>query len=615
VTPPTVPDDDGAHGGADRWVALVGVGLAVVATAVQWSLSVAFDLSLLGAVPGSLAGVVFAMVGGLILVRGRGRRYGLLVLLFGVVSTTQGLADAWVELAWVARPELEWPFAMAAAWYQDTWMVLWMLGFLLLPSLFPDGRPVSPRWARAVRWTTVAWLGLIVTLMTSKRELAGFFDGRTDVAPPLNPVGLWPATTIDTGDVFGGPWVVITLVSVVVGFGSLVVRWRRSDAHLRRQLVVVAAASCLLLVIVALNVLDTFLVEGFGVDLGLADMLTVAFGVAVVVWALAFGLAVLRHRLFAIDAVVTRTVTYGILTVAVVLTYVLVVVGVGELLPGASSGGLSLAATALVAVAFDPARRWLQVRVDRTLFGLRDDPWEVLARMGEVMAGIGPPDESLQALVESVATSLKLPWVAIDLHQHDARPVRAEYGTRATVGDGPISLPLVHQDVEVGRLLASPRSAGEPLSPADLGLLTDIARQAGAVAATARLTLDLQRSRERLVVAREEERRRIRRDLHDGLGPSLDAQGLALAAAAEHIDGDPERARSLLLGLKRETQLLVAEVRRIVHGLQAQGLSAPEVVPAGAARPGAATTSRRAPTASARTPRSDHGHPREVAHG
>jgi len=163
--------------------------------------------------------------------------------------------------------------------------------------------------------------------------------------------------------------------------------------------------------------------------------------------------------------------------------------------------------------------------------------------------------------------------VAVELDQRDGQEVRAEHDP---AGDGPPSepesLPLVHRDELVGRLLAAPRSVGEQLADADRRLLADIAHQAGAVAATARLTADLQRSREQLVLAREEERRRIRRDLHDGLGPSLAAQALALDAASDQVGNDPDVTRRLLASLKTDTQQLVADIRSLVHDLRPPAL-------------------------------------------
>jgi signal transduction histidine kinase len=521
----------------------------------------------------SVVALTLAALGGLVVLRGQERTYGWLMVALGVVISTQNLAASYVGLAWVGRPDGDWPFAMAAAWYQDTWMVSWLLGFLLLPALFPDGRPASRRWGRAVHATTTAWTVVIVAFMTMERPLEGFFEGNAAIPdPPMNPTGMWAIGTADAGLVIGPPWILVTMVSVVIGIGSLVTRWRGSDGQGRRQIGLVAWALGLLLTTVGLDVIDTLLVEGPGIDLGLRGVIDLAFAVAIVAWAVALGLAVLRYRLYEVDTVVNRTIVYGVLTAGVLVAYVLVVVGVGSLLPDASGEGLALVAIVLVALAFDPARRRVQTIVNRVMFGQRDEPYTVLSRLGDIIAGAGTPVETLQTLVATVATSLKLPWVAIELDQRDEQMVRAEAGSPAVAAGDPMSVPIVHRDERVGRLLVVPRSPHEALGPADQRLLEDVARAAGAVAATARLTLDLQRSREQLVLAREEERRRIRRDLHDGLGPSLAAQTLALDAVADRIGPDPAMAKQLLGSLKHDNQKLVADIRRLVHELRPPAL-------------------------------------------
>jgi signal transduction histidine kinase len=134
------------------------------------------------------------------------------------------------------------------------------------------------------------------------------------------------------------------------------------------------------------------------------------------------------------------------------------------------------------------------------------------------------------------------------------------------------SLPLIYQAETVGRLVLAPRSPGEGFSPADRRLLEDIAHQAGVAAHSVRLTADLQRSRERLVTALEEERRRMRRDLHDGLGPALASQGLKLAAARQLLGRDPAAADLLLAQVMSQNESTVADVRRLVYALRPPAL-------------------------------------------
>jgi len=168
-------------------------------------------------------------------------------------------------------------------------------------------------------------------------------------------------------------------------------------------------------------------------------------------------------------------------------------------------------------VLVQPLRQRLQRGVNRLLYGERDEPYAVLSRLGRRLEGTLAPDAVLPAIVETVAGALKLPYAAIALREGECLAVVAAFGQ--PVGD-PLRLPLVYRHEAVGELLLAPRAPGEPFSPADRRLLDDLARQAGVAAHAVRLTADLQRSRERLVTLREEERRRLRRDPHDGLGRS-----------------------------------------------------------------------------------------------
>jgi signal transduction histidine kinase len=255
----------------------------------------------------------------------------------------------------------------------------------------------------------------------------------------------------------------------------------------------------------------------------------------------------------------------------VVGVYVGVVVGVGALLP-VDETFLALMVTGLVAVAFAPLRDLLQGWVNRMMFGRRDDPYSVLSEMGRLMAETGSPEDTLQTLAETVATSLKLPGVAIELEQDGEWPTRASVGETATAESSSVTFPLRHQGEIVGRLVVMPRSANEPLSAQDRALLDDIAYPAGAIAKSVRLTMALQSSRERLVLAREEERRRIRRDLHDGLGPSLASQTFQLDEVLDRLHDDPAGAGDLVMAMKEQNRQLVAEIRRLVYELRPPAL-------------------------------------------
>jgi len=154
----------------------------------------------------------------------------------------------------------------------------------------------------------------------------------------------------------------------------------------------------------------------------------------------------------------------------------------------------------------------------------------------------------------------------------------AEHG--APIGE-PLVLPLVYQQETIGRLVVAPRAPGETFSPADRRLLEDLARQVEVAVHAVGLTADLQRSRERLVTAREEERRRLRRDLHDGLGPTLGALTLGLDTARFALaQDDPKAVNDLLVELKGQSREAVSDVRRLVYGLRPPALDDLGLVPA-----------------------------------
>jgi signal transduction histidine kinase len=279
---------------------------------------------------------------------------------------------------------------------------------------------------------------------------------------------------------------------------------------------------------------------------------------------LAIGIAILRYRLWDIDIIINRTLVYGALTAIVAGLYVLVVGALGALVQSRGNLLISLIATGLVAALFQPLRDYLQRAVNRLLYGDRDDPYAVLSRLGKRLETALAPDAVLPTIVETVKEALKLPYAAILLRQGEEFRTMAESGR--SVGE-PVRLPLVYQSETVGRLLLAPRAPGETFSPLEWQLLDDLARQAGIAAHAVRLTADLQHSRERLVTAREEERRRLRRDLHDGLGPQLAALTLKLETARNRLTHDP-LADALLADITERTQAAVADIRRLVYALR-----------------------------------------------
>lgn len=279
---------------------------------------------------------------------------------------------------------------------------------------------------------------------------------------------------------------------------------------------------------------------------------------------LCVAVAVLRYRLFDIDLLINRTLVYGVLSGIIVVLYVGGVGYASALFQVRDNLGISLLATAAVAMLFQPLRARLQRLVNQLMYGERDEPYAVLSRLGQRLEAAVAPSALLPAVVETVATALKLPYAAIALQSGPASEVAASMGHPA--GEL-LRWPLVHQGETIGDLLVSARRPGEGLSAADRLLLADIARQASGAAYAVRLNADLQRSRESLVAAREEERRRLRRDLHDGLGPRLAGLALRIDTVRNRLANDP-RADPLLDGLQEQTEAAITDVRRLVEGLR-----------------------------------------------
>jgi signal transduction histidine kinase len=291
--------------------------------------------------------------------------------------------------------------------------------------------------------------------------------------------------------------------------------------------------------------------------------------VSLTVLAGAMGVAILRHRLYGLDVYVDRALVLTGMTVVLGGLYVGAVLAVGSLLGQDVPLGVALPATALVAVAFLPVRDRLERSVNRLLHGQRDEPYAAISTLGRRLGEAMAPAQVLPVMVETIAEALRLPYVAVELSGTLGEPAAA-HGTPAA--GMALRLPLVHAGERVGTLLIGARAHGESLDPADRRLLEDFARRASAATSAVALSVEVQRSRERLVTAREEERRRLRGDLHDGLGPTLAGAVLTIDAARRVLATDPEAADALLDRAAASVEGTVTDVRRVVYGLRPPAL-------------------------------------------
>ncbi|HSM54885.1 MAG TPA: histidine kinase, partial [Candidatus Sulfomarinibacteraceae bacterium] len=345
---------------------------------------------------------------------------------------------------------------------------------------------------------------------------------------------------------------------------------------------------------IRLLVLAAMLVAGIAVALyflpavaGVPALDSNVMGLIGILFPLAVAISILRHNLFDIDTLLNRALVYGGLTTVVIALYTVVVSLLSTFFQAGGNLFVALVATGLVAILFQPLRERLQRAVNRLMYGERDEPFEVLARLGERLESTLAPEMIYPTIVETVAQTLKLPYAAIAVKQEGRMTTVESYGK--PVPD-PITYPLSHQGVLVGQLQVARRGPDEEFSDADERLLRNIARQAGTAVHAVQLTADLQRSRQQLVTAREEERRRLRRDLHDGLGPHLASQTLTIDAIGKLLTRDPQRAQALLQDLKTQSKTAVHDIRRLVYDLRPPALD--ELGLVGALREGAARQSQ-----------------------
>lgn len=419
-----------------------------------------------------------------------------------------------------------------------------MIGSLIgLFFLFPDGR-FYPRWNR---WVALFAFGL------SAVALYGMLHPSLEVFPNLVD---WPEEW--------RWWLFVYSLIGALAFGLIgrIVYYRRLANVTQRQQIKLVLFGMSTLIVVLL--LQSLLLERLHfLSPSWQHFIALHAGLFVpLVLPLTIGISVLRYRLWNVDRLINRTLVFGGLTLLVTGIYVLVVGISGVLFQAGNNVLLTILATGLIAVLFHPLRQRLQQAVNRLMYGERDDPATVLSRLGKRLEKTAVPGDTLPALVETIAHTLKLPYAAITVGDN----ILAEAGA---IGDPPIhTFPLIYRSQQIGQLLVSARAGGEAFTASEARLLRNVARQAGPAVYAEQLTNQLQRSRERLVTTREEERRRLRRDLHDGLGPLLATLTIKVNAAQNLLRKDPDAVERLLAEVKTESQSAIKEIRQVVQGLR-----------------------------------------------
>lgn len=548
--------------GRPTWLGVAIAGAVLAAAAAAIGLAVVNDLPESETLLLFVTVVPAALVGALLVSRRPRNIVGWLLVVTGSVFILQALAGNYA-LAGLAAGTGSLPGGQWAAW-----ACLWLPGpgliaaVVALPLYFPDGRLPSPRW-RPFAWLAAGFLVVVILLTAFANPQVDFGPGQPVIENPAAIGFLRPADAVGR---VAAPflWLVLAVAAVI----SLVLRYRRSRDVERRQIkwLVYAVA-----VTVAGFIADA-LVMALSPELAVITVpIRMSLGVLIVIAVL---IAILRHGLLDIDLLINRSLVYGALTGCVVTGYILTVGALGALLQTGDDLAVSLIATGLIAAAFAPLRDRLQRLVNRLLYGYRNDPYQALTLLGRRLEATAAPEIALQAVVDTVSDALKLPYVAIEFSRDQAFVTAAEHGTTPAGRADLQHLTLTHGGEQVGRLTLAGRGHRGDLTTADRRLLDDLVRQIAVAVQAMRLTTDLQRFRERLVMAREEERRRLGRDLHDGLGPQLASMTMKIEAARDLIPTDPHRAAALLTGVLDQTDSAVHDIRRVAYQLRPPTLDA-----------------------------------------
>jgi signal transduction histidine kinase len=548
-------------------VAHFGLGLLTGSLADQGGV---IDVIYVIATPLFSAG--FAVVGWAIVTRQPRNTIGWLLLAIPLVASFAFFVGDYATEA-LARNPGSLPFGRFAAWI-DRWMIIPTL-VLFIPFflLFPDGRIPSRRW-RPVLWLTIAGPTVaIVSFALTPGLMTGAFADLTTVRV-TNPLGLEGLRGALEALTQVGSFA--SLGAAVLAGAAIVVRYRHASGEVRQQIRWLAFVGIAFLVELVLGLVATALSHDNGPAgdlMFLALFLTLMLGIP-----LACGIAILRYRLYDLDLVVRKAVVFGAMAVFVTAVYALLVGGVGALVGSRGSTTLSFVAAALLAVGFQPARDRARRFADRVVYGKRATPYEVLADFSDRMSETYATDDVLprmaQILAEGTGADRAAVWLRFAGELRSAAVWPSGDAGRAIPmptdelpGFGNEHATEVRHQGELLGALSVTMPASDPMSPPKEKLVRDLAAQAGLVLRNVRLIEELRSSRQRLVAAQDEERRKIERNIHDGAQQQLVAISVQLKLLSAQIDRDVESAKALAGRLQEAATSALEDLRDLARGI------------------------------------------------
>ena len=548
---------------------------------------------------------VYAGVGGLIAARVPGNAIGWLLCLVGLVLAVSMFLEQYGLRALATAPG-SLPAARQITALGGSTQNLVVSTLILVVLLFPDGRLPSRRW-RPVLWMAIA--AVVVSGFGQFLQRGTMIQGSLTNALSAahvafsNPYGVLPRNGWYSG--FLGAWAVIGVLAALLTLISVFVRRRRASTELRQQLAWLAYVGALTVTFAVLMAASSRVTADGSLPLTILFVLT--FGTPIFGIPIACAAAVLRYHLYDLDVVVKKTVVAAVVAAAFTAVYVLVVVAVGAVTGQPGGNPLTFVAAALAAVLLQPVRTRAGQLADRLVYGRRATPYEVLSEFSEQMAGTHSTEDVLPRMARMLAEAtgarraevwlrtagseqLEAAWPSVNGSAHApaiaaiAAPDGAGQTTAAPAPAADASAPqakgpaggrddgiatafvVEHQGERLGalRITSSPR---EPLTPAGERLVRDVAAQAGLVLRNVALIEDLRASRQRLVAAADEARRRLERNLHDGAQQRLVALRITLGLARQVAGSSSQEADELLAQTEQEVQDALEELRDLARGI------------------------------------------------
>ncbi|HYY07666.1 MAG TPA: histidine kinase, partial [Actinomycetota bacterium] len=512
--------------------------------------------------------LLYATIGRLIVARQPRNTIGWLLLAIPLVASLALANGSYAQHTLVSEPG-SLPFGVLSAWIDRWAIVAALVMFIPIFLIYPDGHLPSKRWRWVLAVTIAAPVLTVVSFALTPGRLTGAFaDLRT--AHVVNPLGVSsPPHLVQTlTGVFGAA----TFATAILGAVAIVVRFRRAGADVRQQIRWLAAVAITFFVVLVVGIVNGDRSEFVATILFGLAFLTLVVGIPV-----ACGIAILRYRLYDLDVVIRKTVVFGLLAVFIAVVYAAVVGGIGALVGSTSNPFLSFAAAAVLAVAFQPARDRARRFADRLVYGKRATPYEVLAEFSDRMSETYATEDVLPRMTEilraGTGADVARVWLRVG---HELRPAASTDGKEVAAltvgGDVTPEVPGEHL-VEVrhrGELLGAlsvRMPASDPMDPAKDKLVRDLAAQAGLVLRNVKLIEDLRASRQRLVAAQDQERRRIERNIHDGAQQQLVALSVKLRLAEQLTERDLAKSREMLVQLQADTSEALENLRDLARGI------------------------------------------------